>query len=90
MTTIAAYIVAALAEIAGCFAFWAVLRLEKPLWLLLPGLAVLWLGVLYEPLHHQVVAHAVAMTVGGSLVGLAHLANLHLGHVHSANCGHSL
>lgn len=41
MTTIAVYIVAALAEIAGCFAFWAVVRLDKPLWLLLPGVASL-------------------------------------------------
>ena len=36
-----AYIGAALAEIAGCFAFWAWLRLEKsPLWLA-PGIASL-------------------------------------------------
>ncbi|MGB3830753.1 MAG: YnfA family protein [Mesorhizobium sp.] len=35
------YAAAALAEIAGCFSFWAWLRLEKsPLWLL-PGLACL-------------------------------------------------
>lgn len=35
------YIGAALAEIAGCFAFWAWLRLDRsPLWLL-PGLASL-------------------------------------------------
>jgi small multidrug resistance family-3 protein len=29
---------AALAEIAGCFAFWAVVRLGKPAWWLAPGL----------------------------------------------------
>jgi small multidrug resistance family-3 protein len=41
MTSIAAYAGAALAEIAGCFAFWAWLRLDRsPLWLL-PGLASL-------------------------------------------------
>jgi small multidrug resistance family-3 protein len=35
------YLVAAAGEIAGCFAFWAWLRLEKtPLWLL-PGVAAL-------------------------------------------------
>ncbi len=40
-TTLAAYLVAALAEIAGCFAVWAWLRLDRsPLWLL-PGLACL-------------------------------------------------
>lgn len=38
-----AYIGAALAEIAGCFAFWAWLRLDKsPLWLV-PGIASLCL-----------------------------------------------
>jgi small multidrug resistance family-3 protein len=37
MTTILSYALAALAEIAGCFAFWAWLRLDKsPLWLI-PG-----------------------------------------------------
>jgi hypothetical protein len=65
----------------------------RALWLLLPGLALLWLGVLYAPLHHAVVPHAVAMTFGGTLIGLAHLANLRLnracyrrGHVHDATC----
>ena len=36
-----AYIGAALAEIAGCFAFWAWLRLDKSMWWLLPGLAAI-------------------------------------------------
>jgi len=31
------YAAAALAEIAGCFAFWGWLRLEKPIWWLIPG-----------------------------------------------------
>jgi small multidrug resistance family-3 protein len=35
------FLFAALAEIAGCFAFWAVLRLERSLWWLLPGLVAL-------------------------------------------------
>ena len=53
--TIPAYIGAALAEIAGCFAFWAWLRLDKsPLWLI-PGLASLcvfaWLLTLVEAEH---------------------------------------
>ncbi|GEM_PF-1631590 len=34
MWTISTYILAAFAEIGGCFAFWAWLRLDKsPLWL---------------------------------------------------------
>lgn len=39
--TLAAYIGAAMAEIAGCFAFWAWLRLDKPVWWILPGMASL-------------------------------------------------
>jgi hypothetical protein len=65
-------------------------RAVRALWLLLPGLAVLWLGMLYGPLHHALLPHALAMTFGGTLVGLAHLANLRLnhGHVHDATCTH--
>lgn len=41
MSSILIYAAAALAEIAGCFAFWAWLRLDKsPLWLI-PGCASL-------------------------------------------------
>jgi small multidrug resistance family-3 protein len=35
------YVAAALAEIAGCFAFWAWLRLGQPAWWALPGIASL-------------------------------------------------
>lgn len=38
MTTLPIYAAAALAEIAGCFAFWAVLRLDRSALWLLPGL----------------------------------------------------
>jgi small multidrug resistance family-3 protein len=37
MTTAFAYVVAAVAEIAGCFAFWAWLRLSKSIFWLAPG-----------------------------------------------------
>ena len=41
LTTPLVYVGAAFAEIAGCFAFWAWLRLDRsPLWLL-PGMAAL-------------------------------------------------
>ena len=65
-------------------------RAVRALGLLLPGLVILWLGTLYAPLHHALVPHALAMTFGGTLVGLAHLANLRLnhGHVHDASCAH--
>ncbi len=39
--SVAAYVGAAVAEIAGCFAFWAWLRLDRPVWWLVPGLACL-------------------------------------------------
>ncbi|MBB5709859.1 YnfA family protein [Sphingomonas xinjiangensis] len=40
-TTLAIYAAAALAEIAGCFAFWSVLRLGKsPLWLVPGGVSL--------------------------------------------------
>ena len=41
MTSILYYVTAALAEIAGCFAFWAWLRLAKSAWFLAPGMASL-------------------------------------------------
>ena len=37
MLTVVAYGGAALAEIGGCFAFWAWLRMGKSVWWLLPG-----------------------------------------------------
>lgn len=41
MTSFAYYIAAAAAEIAGCFAFWAWLRLGKSVYWVLPGIAAL-------------------------------------------------
>jgi small multidrug resistance family-3 protein len=35
------YMGAALAEIAGCFAFWAWRRLDQPIWWLFPGMLAL-------------------------------------------------
>jgi len=46
MTTYLWYGVAALGEIAGCFAFWAWLRLDKSAWWLVPGTALLVLFAL--------------------------------------------
>lgn len=50
--TAAAYVLAAMAEIAGCYAFWAVVRLGKPLWWLVPGIISLalfaWLLTLVD------------------------------------------
>ena len=41
MQTIAVYFAAALAEISGCFAFWAWLRLDRSFWWTMPGLCSL-------------------------------------------------
>ena len=65
-------------------------RAVRALSLLIPGLITLWAVVLYQPLHEMVVPHAIAMTFGGTLVGLAHIANLRLnhGHIHDSRCAH--
>jgi hypothetical protein len=62
----------------------------RALGMLLPGLAALWIGTGYEPWHHSLALHAALMTAGGTLVGLAHIANLRLnhGHVHGEHCVH--
>ncbi len=53
--TILAYLAAAVAEIAGCFAFWAWWRLDKPVWWIVPGLVALalfaWLLAQVEAEH---------------------------------------
>ena len=50
--TLAVYFGAAMAEIAGCYSFWMWLRLDRPAWLLLPGLGSLalfaWLLTLVD------------------------------------------
>lgn len=61
MLTVPVYIAAALAEIAGCFAFWAWLRLDRSALWLLPGMASLalfaWLLAL-SPAEHAGRAYA--------------------------------
>ena len=65
-------------------------RAFRALGLLLVGLAILWAGILYPPLHDSVLPHAITMTLGGAMVAFAHLINLRLNHwhVHVATCGH--
>lgn len=41
MKSIVFYVLAAAGEIAGCYAFWGWLRLGKPAWWLVPGVAAL-------------------------------------------------
>lgn len=73
MHAIPVYVAAALAEIAGCFAFWAWLRLDRSALWLVPGMAALalfaWLLAL-SPAEHAGRAYAayggvyVAATLG--------------------------
>lgn len=50
-------------------------------WLLLiPGLALVWIGS-FTHLHDHTMTHAVVMTIGGLLLAAAHLVNLRLTHV---------
>ena len=65
-------------------------RVYRALAFLGPGLLAVWSGVLIPALHDNVLRHAVVMSVGGTLVAVAHLINLRLthGHVHDASCAH--
>lgn len=65
MTTIAAYIGAAVAEIAGCFAFWAWLRLEKSALWLIPGLGSLALFAYFLTLVDSAAAGRAYAAYGG-------------------------
>ncbi|MEO8741930.1 MAG: MerC domain-containing protein, partial [Lysobacteraceae bacterium] len=61
-------------------------RVGRALLFLLPGMTLLWSAVLIEPLHENLIAHAIAMASGGSLIATAHILNLRLlrHHVHGA------
>lgn len=65
MQTIAAYVGAAIAEIAGCFAFWAWLRMGKSPWWILPGLASLALFAYLLTLVDSVAAGRTYAAYGG-------------------------
>lgn len=56
MMTIIAYMGAAIAEIAGCFSFWAWLKLGKSIWWLAPG--ILSLALFAYLLTHIESSHA--------------------------------
>lgn len=49
-------------------------------WLLLvPGLALIWIGS-FTALHDHSIGHAIVLTLGGALLAAAHLTNLRLAH----------
>ena len=61
MTSYAIYIGAALAEIAGCFAFWAWLKLGKSMWWAVPGtVALILFALLLTRIDSAFAARAIA------------------------------
>jgi hypothetical protein len=62
---------------------WRRHRIFRAWALLLPGLALVWAGS-FGPLHDHNLMHAVVMTLGGSLLALAHIMNLRLTHMAAA------
>ncbi|AQS50068.1 hypothetical protein BMG03_19275 (plasmid) [Thioclava nitratireducens] len=71
MPTLAAYIAAALAEIAGCFAFWAWLRLDKSIWWLAPGIASLALFAYLLTLADSAAAGRAYAAYGGIYIAVS-------------------
>jgi small multidrug resistance family-3 protein len=65
MLTAAAYIGAAIAEIAGCFAFWAWFRLDKSAWWVFPGVVSLALFAYLLTLVDSPVAGRAYAAYGG-------------------------
>ncbi|BFI95907.1 MAG: MerC domain-containing protein [Rhodanobacter sp.] len=71
-------------------------RYPLPLWLALPGLALLVLGVVWVSEQQHIVVHSVMVTCGGLLVASAHFVNLYIDrrhahaetHVHGPQCAH--
>ena len=65
-------------------------RRYRAMAILAPGLLALFVGILVPAIHHSPFPHALAMSIGGTLVAVAHLVNLRLTelHVHHEGCGH--
>ena len=69
MTSVAFYIAAAVAEIAGCFAFWAWLRLGKSGYWALPGMVSLIAFALLLTRTESVFAGRAFAAYGGVYIG---------------------
>jgi hypothetical protein len=61
---------------------------RRALALLAPGIALLLAGIVVD-FDDLPLLHTVLVCSGGSLLTLAHVANLRLTHVHDANCSHA-
>jgi hypothetical protein len=64
-------------------------RRFRAFWFLAPGIALLLAGIAVD-FDQSAKLHAVLVSIGGTLVAIAHLTNLKLahGHVHDAACEH--
>ena len=71
MTTYLVFAAAALAEIAGCFAFWAWLRLDRSALWLLPGIAALGLFACLLTLAESDAAGRAYAAYGGIYIAAA-------------------
>lgn len=81
---------ASILALASLWQGYRIHRVYRALAFLLPGLIAVWGGILIDSIHHSIVQHAVAMSIGGTLIAVAHIINLRLthGHVHDARCHH--
>lgn len=71
MTSIAIYVAAGLAEIAGCFAFWAWLKLDRSVWWLVPGSLSLALFAYLLTLVDSAAAGRAYAAYGGVYIALS-------------------
>lgn len=58
-------------------------RAFRAWFVLLPGLALIWIGS-FTALHIHSLAHSLVMVAGGLMIAAAHLLNLRLGHAAAA------
>ena len=69
MTSFAFYTIAAVAEIIGCFAFWAWLRLDKSVYWILPGIvSLIVFAVLLTPINSMFAGRTFAAYGGVYIV----------------------
>ncbi|WEK49257.1 MAG: YnfA family protein [Candidatus Kaistia colombiensis] len=71
MVSIAIYVAAGLAEIAGCFAFWAWLKLDRSVWWLVPGALSLTLFAYLLTLIDSAAAGRAYAAYGGIYIALS-------------------
>ena len=77
---------------ASCLAVLALIRgyrrhrVASALFLVVPGLLLLWSGAYVFDAENSLALHATLVTIGGCCVALAHIVNLRLTHLFGACC----